>query len=76
MDFTERRGGDIYHLTGIANASLCNKECQKNTNCSVWTYRDGRCHLKNEKTFLIKTDELVSGIANCTGKGNILMIIP
>ena len=69
MDFTERRGGDLEHLIGIANASFCNEECRKNTNCSVWTYLDGRCYLKNENTFSIKTDGLVSGITNCTNDG-------
>ena len=69
MDFTERRGGDIKHLTRVANASNCREECQANTNCSVWTYLDGRCYMKNEKTFEIKTDGLVSGLTNCSGEG-------
>ena len=71
MEFVTKYGNDVNHLTGIANASLCNLECQGNMNCFEWTYHDGACFLKNEKTFLIKTDGLVTGVKDCSGEGKV-----
>lgn len=72
MDLMRTQGAIIRSLTGISNASSCNGLCQNNSNCSVWTYFDGLCYMKNDKTFLIKSDSkrIVSGMKKSDGKGN------
>ena len=72
MDLMRTEGEIIRSLTGISNASSCNGLCQSNSNCSVWTYFDGLCYMKNDKTFLIKTDSkrIVSGMKKSDGEGN------
>ena len=72
MDLIRTQGAIIQDLKGIANSSMCNGLCQNNSNCSVWTYFDGLCYMKNDKTFLIKSNNkrIVSGMKKYDGKGN------
>ena len=76
MDLIETEGEVLHNFTEIANASACTDQCQRHENCSVWTYKDGVCYMKNEKTFLIKTESnrLFSGMKDCVGKGKISLI--
>ena len=76
MDLIETEGEALKNFTEIANASACTDQCQRHENCSVWTYKDGVCYMKNEKTFLIKTESnrLFSGMKDCVGKGKISLI--
>ena len=76
MDLIETEGEILQSFTEIANASVCTEYCQRNENCFIWTYRDGVCFMKNDKTFLIQTesDRLFSGIKGCSGKGEIYII--
>ena len=71
MDLIETKGDIIQNFTGIENADGCTDKCQKNPNCSVWTFMDGVCYMKNEKTFLIRTtsNRLFSGMKDCDGTG-------
>ena len=73
MDLIETKGEIIQNFTGISNADGCTDKCNKNSNCSVWTFMDGVCYMKNEKTFLIRTtsDRLFSGMKDCDGTGKI-----
>ena len=72
MDLIETKGRVLQNLTEISNASSCIDHCQRHENCSIWTYKDGVCYMKNEKTFLIQTDStrLFSGMKDCVGNGN------
>ena len=72
MDLMRTQGAIIRSFTGISNASSCNGLCQNNSNCSVWTYFDGLCYMKNDKTLLMKSDNngIVSGKKKCDGEGN------
>ena len=73
MDLIETEDEILQNFTGIANASVCTDYCQRNVNCSIWTYKDGVCYMKNDKTFLIQTesDRLFSGMKGCSGNGKI-----
>ena len=72
MDLIQTEGKVIESINGVQNGSLCNFNCQKYPRCSVWTYFDGLCYLKNDETFLIKTENhgIVSGMKDCNEKGN------
>ena len=73
MDLLDIQGDYIKNLTGIANGSSCSKECQVTENCESWTYKDGVCYMKNERTFMIRnqwSNGIVSGKKNCKGLGN------
>ena len=77
MDLIRTEGKVIRSLKGIENSSMCNDHCQSNGKCSVWTYFDGLCYMKNDKTFLIKTENnrIVSGMKECfDDEGKFLMI--
>ena len=70
MDLLKVDGDDIKNLTGIADSSSCNEQCQRTQNCSLWTYFDGICYMKNERTFMIRTDNgIISGKKDCIGDG-------
>ena len=73
MDIIETNGEIDESFTGIPNADGCNDKCNQNSNCSVWSFKDGVCFMKNEKTFLIRTTShrLVSGMKDCDGSGII-----
>ena len=70
MDLFAKKGDIIESLSEIANGSICSESCQRTQNCSGWTYIDGVCYMKNERTFMVRTNnDIVSGEKNCTGKG-------
>ena len=46
-----------------------------NDKCTVWTYVDGACYLKNENTILIQNNDRTTGEANCLGKGDYNLIV-
>ena len=77
MDLIQTNGKVIQSLTGVQNESSCNSHCQTNPKCSLWTYFEGLCYLKNDETFLIKTenDGIVSGMKDCNEKGNHCMMM-
>ena len=75
MDLFAKTGDIIKNLSEIANGSICNENCQRTQNCSGWNYIDGVCYMKNERTFLIQTNNgVVSGERNCIGKGKMCFI--
>lgn len=76
MDLIETKGDIIQNFTGISNADGCTDKCNNNANCSVWTFMDGVCYMKNEKTFLIRTtsNRLFSGMKDCDGSGKMFSL--
>ena len=73
MDLLNIEGESIKNFTGIINGSTCSGKCQETENCSAWTYKDGVCYMKNERTFMIRnklSNGIVSGKKNCKGLGN------
>ena len=69
----ETKGEIIQNFTAIENANQCTEKCQNNANCTLWTFMDGMCYMKNEKSFNVRTNRirLFSGIKDCEDAGNI-----
>ena len=69
----ETKGEIIQNFTRIENANECTDKCQKTPNCSLWTFMDGICWMKNEKSFNVRTNRLrlFSGIKDCKDTSKI-----
>ena len=61
-------GGDLDGIFNIESAEDCQAECQKNSVCKYWTYRDQHkdCYLKSEEEQLVSAASHYSGPRYCT----------
>ena len=66
----DRDGGDIREFKNVANYSDCNRKCNNDKACFLWTYTTGMCWLKNENTFLLNArNGVVTGRKKCKHGG-------
>ena len=69
MDLIDSPGSLVGYHANVSNASSCLEYCNDNDICSLWTYHDGMCYMKNEKTIRMKIDNRISGTKNCNENG-------
>ena len=69
MDNIDLAGGDLKRHNNVANPVECNQKCQKDDECTAWTYKDALCYLKNDETFEHYIDWALSGTKNCNKSG-------
>ena len=70
MDNMKSPGNDIIHYRNVANYSACIQKCKDDKRCSVWTYVEATCFMKNENTFRrFDTPHITGGIKDCGTKG-------
>ena len=73
LDLIDRPGTIVKHYTGVKNVTMCIKHCEVNEDCSLWTYEDGMCYMKNEDSVLMKRNDKIkiSGVKNDHGNDSI-----
>ena len=71
MDLIDSPGLVTDYHANVPDASSCLKYCNDNDNCSLWTYHDGMCYMKHEKTIRMEIDNRISGTKNCNENGKL-----
>ena len=70
MDNMAIDGDDYQNYTNIGNHLDCKRKCIDDKECYTWTYKDGKCYLKNENTFKgHHGDNVLSGMKDCNSTG-------
>ena len=69
MDHVDISGRKVGTYTKVNNVSTCQNKCQKNRRCSVWTYHEGDCYLKDQNTSPFHRSGAISGINSCNKSG-------
>ena len=47
----------------------CKRKCKEDKDCLVWSYVGGKCYLKNENTYSVKSPMVTSGTKGCATSG-------
>ena len=69
MDNLDKPGDVVRLHENVANYSDCLQKCKDTEECSIWTYCEAFCWLKDENTFRAISPDIVGGIKDCEGTG-------